>query len=278
MPINERGEFVRERSVGGKASSPPASPPYRPSPPPRSSSSSSSRAGWALAIIAALVLVGSFVWNKRQRQQTVSLPVGTSLWRGAVGSSAATLDLVQSTPAGWLGRMTYQGVIEDLAVTVRDDGTVVLMGKSYRRLKGNGSFALDTFDGRLSPDGQQLAGSYVDSRGNRGRWAVARTSSVGHIEPPSKAGNLGGTQGSQRGHQVGSKTGAAARPPALAPTLREAPYMSLDEMAALIDADIASGDYDKALGEAERAVRFYPRSTRAQALLERVRRIKSILK
>lgn len=53
---------------------------------------------------------------------------------------------------------------------------------------------------------------------------------------------------------------------------------SLEEIAGQVEAGIKDGYYDRALADAERAVRLYPGSERARALLERVRRIRSILK
>jgi hypothetical protein len=54
--------------------------------------------------------------------------------------------------------------------------------------------------------------------------------------------------------------------------------LSLEGILARADTAIRAGDYDRALADAERAVRQNPTDNRARALLERVRRIRSILK
>lgn len=53
---------------------------------------------------------------------------------------------------------------------------------------------------------------------------------------------------------------------------------TLEDLAKHIETQIDAGSYDGALQEAERAVQLYPNSARARALLERVRRIRSVLK
>jgi hypothetical protein len=53
---------------------------------------------------------------------------------------------------------------------------------------------------------------------------------------------------------------------------------SLAEIGDQVEAAIRDGDYDRALVAAERAVRLYPDRDEALSLLERVRRIRSILK
>jgi len=53
---------------------------------------------------------------------------------------------------------------------------------------------------------------------------------------------------------------------------------SLEELAGQVEAGIKDGNYERALTDAESAVRLYPGNDRARALLERVRRIRSILK
>lgn len=70
--------------------------------------------------------------------------------------------------------MSYEGIVEELAVRVNVDGTLVLSGMGYRRESGVGSFALDTFYGQLSPDGRQLQGSLIDGSRKRGQWSVIK--------------------------------------------------------------------------------------------------------
>jgi hypothetical protein len=43
-------------------------------------------------------------------------------------------------------------------------------------MSGNGSFALDTFYGQVSADGQHIQGSYSDAGGHRGPWEVTNIS------------------------------------------------------------------------------------------------------
>jgi len=95
-------------------------------------------------------------------------------WRGTVGTSPATFE-IRTTAAGKTGTVTYQGVIEELNVAASADRSIVLTGTSYQRLTGTGSFSLDTFSGQLAPDGRTMAGSYVDTSGNRGQWSASRT-------------------------------------------------------------------------------------------------------
>jgi hypothetical protein len=99
-------------------------------------------------------------------------------WRGTVGTSPATFE-IRATAAGKTGRVTYQGVIEELSVAETAGGAIVLTGTTYQRLTGTGSFSLDTFSGQVAQDGRTMAGSYVDASGNRGQWNVSRTDGVG---------------------------------------------------------------------------------------------------
>ena len=346
-----------------------------------------------VGIIGAVVLIGlvagsgSVPTTTRQTvrlapAQMVSFPGGGSQWRGMVGGSPASLDLIQQTIGGWTGRMTYQGVVEELAVSINDGGATVLAGKSYRRFKGKGSFSLDTFYGQLSADAQRIQGSYVDSAGKRGQWSVARTAAVNtrlesKPQEPDRSGLVATWQGTvatsaatldiiQNGSALagsmrylgvveeldvianndGSVTlkgtsfqrisgngsfqldtfsgvltpdrqrmsgtyvdtagnrgqwnvarvpgssaqkprvGEDATPPAnhstespdATPSAKGATSQSLDEIASLVDSEINSGNYDRALADAERGVRLYPGNTRAQALVEKVRKIRLILK
>lgn len=72
----------------------------------------------------------------------------------------------------WFGRITYSGVREELSVEVNTDCSFVLRGTSFRRLSGRGTFALDTFSGRLSSDSRSITGTYVDAANNRGQWSA----------------------------------------------------------------------------------------------------------
>ena len=118
----------------------------------------------------------------RTQVPNATLPaLATSLvgqWRGTVGNSPATLDITQQgTTQNLTGRFTYQGVVEEGGVVVKNDGNVfqlLLAGRSYRRISGTGSFSLDTFSGPLSGDGLSISGTYVDRAGNRGRWSVKK--------------------------------------------------------------------------------------------------------
>lgn len=110
-------------------------------------------------------------------------PDAVSHWQGTIGKWPASLDIFPRKAAGeWNARATYHGVVEDFAVTIKDDGSVVLAGQSYHREAGNSPFSLDTLYGLLSGDGQHLQGLRVDAT-SRGPWYVARTGSSG--EPSS---------------------------------------------------------------------------------------------
>lgn len=67
-----------------------------------------------------------------------------------------------------------------------------------------------------------------------------------------------------------------AQEPATMPSVKNSP--SIEEQASEIESLIDAGRYDGALQQAERLVRLHPSSARARSLLERVRRIRSILK
>jgi hypothetical protein len=147
---------------------------------------------WVLAC-GGVLLVGLFLGselapvpatpliNSTQTAPPVNAASATQ-WRGMVGRSPATLDLIpQSTRAGWIGRITYQGIVEELNVNMEEGGAIVLTGKSFRRIKGSGSFSLDTFRGQFLADGIQ--GSYTDSTGNRGQWKVVRVNAS--VEKPA---------------------------------------------------------------------------------------------
>jgi hypothetical protein len=240
----------------------------------------------AVIFVCLLAASGSAPTPSRQTTsiapvQYISLPSGGSQWLGMVGSSPASLDLIQQPAGGWAGRITYQGVVEELAVSTKDGGAIVLVGKSYRRFKGNGSFALDTFFGQLSVDGQRMQGPYVDSAGKRGQWSLARTERTGpKMEPKPQESDVSqkSAQKSDSHGDVEPATDRATEEPNVKPPVQGSKSPSLEEMAKQVDAEIDNGNYDRALVDAERAVRLYPGSARAQALLEKVRRIRSILK
>jgi predicted RNA-binding protein with RPS1 domain len=136
--------------------------------------------------IAAVVFLG--VWRSVRLEpgrtsavrQALAVPVQVPAqnffgeWRGKVGNSPATLEIVpQNTPDNWSGRFNYQGVIEEVRVTRKDAGGLVLTGTSFRRINGQrGGFSLDTFNGQLSGEGQCIVGSYVDQARKRGQWSV----------------------------------------------------------------------------------------------------------
>ncbi len=100
------------------------------------------------------------------------------VWRGTVSNDRrAELAIVASSTTDRLqGSITYEGVKETLAPEIRSDGTVVLQGTAYRRLSGSGSFALDTFVARLSPDQRSMSGTYRDQGGKSGVWSVIKVS------------------------------------------------------------------------------------------------------
>ncbi|HWZ46441.1 MAG TPA: zinc ribbon domain-containing protein [Candidatus Saccharimonadales bacterium] len=135
-------------------------------------------------------------WNVIKIETTESLAVSTtsllspnptmvSHWQGTIGKWPASLDILPRKTSGeWTARGVYRGVVEDFAVTIKDDGSIVLAGTSYYRESGTGPFSLDTLYGQLSADGQRLQGLRIDI-GSRGQWSVTRTgSNVGSTRPP----------------------------------------------------------------------------------------------
>lgn len=108
----------------------------------------------------------------------------TSEWHGNVRGTAAILKIIPSrTFASCTATMDYEGVLEKLSVAFSSNGSMVLTGRSYRRVSGNGVFSLDTFSGELSLDGQQLNGTYVDRANSRGAWTVSRFVEPTAIQP-----------------------------------------------------------------------------------------------
>lgn len=82
MPINERGEFVRERSVGGAPPFSPGSPQPLPQPP---DPSPLNFAGWAVAAIAILALG----WTCRLEEQSTRASADAHTCAAAVHRQAA---------------------------------------------------------------------------------------------------------------------------------------------------------------------------------------------
>lgn len=89
-----------------------------------------------------------------------------------------------------------------------------------------------------------------------------------HADPSSDFVPPAARSGSASGTSVPAVGSQSTRPNAGA----------LDDILAQADSAISRGDYDRALVEAERAVRQSPADPRARALLDKVRRIRSILK
>ena len=137
----------------------------------------SRRAGKASA---GAVLLTCAVWSLVFFTNTEVLPselagIKDTHWRGHIGRAPAALDIFQEEPGGALsGRISYEGIAEDLTVTRRADGTLALQGRAYRRESGSGPFALDTFYGAVSSDGQIIRGTLLDGARRRGEWSVSK--------------------------------------------------------------------------------------------------------
>lgn len=102
-------------------------------------------------------------------------------WHGTIGKAAASIDIFPRTPTGeWLAKGIYYGVVEDLELLVQDDGTLMFSGKSYQ-LQSEAPFALSTFYGKLSKDGNHIQGLRIDADGKRESWQVSET---GRTEQP----------------------------------------------------------------------------------------------
>lgn len=108
----------------------------------------------------------------------------SSEWHGNVRGTAADLKIMPSgSYVSCAATIDYGGVLEKLSVAFSSNGSMVLTGRSFRRLSGNGIFNLDTFSGQLSIDGQQVSGTYVDHANSRGAWRVSRFVEPTAIEP-----------------------------------------------------------------------------------------------
>ena len=104
----------------------------------------------------------------------------TTQWRGIVGKWPAIMEIMPpSTTGEWRGHVTYRNVREELTISVKQDGSVVLAGTGYEYLSGEGAFSLDTFYGQLSADGQRLQGLRIDAAQSRGPWSVTRVGTGG---------------------------------------------------------------------------------------------------
>ena len=72
------------------------------------------------------------------------------------------------------------GVEQKLSVNFKNKAgqiVIILKGTSYKkRLKGKGTYYLDTFYGTLSRDGRTIKGTYEDTCRNRGKWSVSKLS------------------------------------------------------------------------------------------------------
>ncbi len=133
-----------------------------------------------LAVTAAIILTGYTFANHENREKEKRLRTLvhdlTGVWYGKVDKSDARLTLINE---GYQlsGEIEYGGVEEKLSVEAKYLGRriyVTLKGTSYKRLKGNGNFNLDTFKGRLSGDGFVIKGVYRDTAGRGGSWIVSR--------------------------------------------------------------------------------------------------------
>jgi serine/threonine protein kinase len=99
-------------------------------------------------------------------------PLSGTRWVGTVDRNAAELEVTSPTVAV----ITYGGIRESLSVETSADGQIVFRGTAYQRVGagGFGSFSLDTFHGRLSPDRQSISGTWTDAGRRSGRWVVSR--------------------------------------------------------------------------------------------------------
>jgi len=102
----------------------------------------------------------------------------TSHWEGIIGKSDVSLDILQNSSGRWVAKAAYHGVIEELTVSVEDDGTVVLNGQSYEAQSADVLFSLSTFYGEVSSDGNHLQGLRIDASGNRDSWRLVRSKPV----------------------------------------------------------------------------------------------------
>ncbi|HEY2362126.1 MAG TPA: hypothetical protein VGK36_13480 [Candidatus Angelobacter sp.] len=106
------------------------------------------------------------------------LDVDTAIthWQGTIGKAAASIDIFPRTATGeWTARGIYYGVVEDLELLVQDDGTLVFSGRRYQLQSEAAPFALSTFFGKLSSDGNRIRGLRIDAEGKRESWQVSQT-------------------------------------------------------------------------------------------------------
>src|ERR1700733_11342883 len=133
MPINERGEFVRERSVEEQAQPPQPPPPPvmppRPAPPMASSrpSHSSSGRGFAIFAVIALLIIGGLVYRKlisgpanqqiAEQQidelegRSIGVPSGIT-WVHAIGNRGASFSAAESSHIEYPNIIPAEGTLE----------------------------------------------------------------------------------------------------------------------------------------------------------------------
>ena len=145
-----------------------------------------------LGVISSLI--ASYIWSNRSLDFSGSIPAHTpspvkknfgfltgTRWRGRVGRAPASFDISRTDGGYWTAKVRYTGIVEDLVMTINENGTIAMTGKAYRREIGNGAFALDRFSGQVSSDGEQLWGTLIDGKGLGGRWSVTKVENSSQI-------------------------------------------------------------------------------------------------
>src|SRR5579864_1837953 len=108
-------------------------------------------------------------------QLLMPVPGSIAQWRGVVGNWPAALDILPKKPTGeWRAYLTYYGIMEELTVSVRDDGSALFVGTNYQPIGRLRKFFPDILYGELSGDGRTLQGLRTDAQ-SRGQWHVSKS-------------------------------------------------------------------------------------------------------
>lgn len=157
-------------------------------------------AGTMILALTVGIMYGGFVSAKQEREAEIVRS------KAELIRSKAIQKIIQATasklPGEWHGNMDKtkiklfitrgsnqlsgkmldckHGVEQKLSVNFKNKAgqiVIILKGTSYKkRLKGKGTYYLDTFYGTLSRDGGTIKGTFEDTRRNRGKWSVSKLS------------------------------------------------------------------------------------------------------
>lgn len=134
------------------------------------------------AIIVLTPILGPMTLNKNTAafQSNDFLAITSNLsgeWKGEMNFRESSLELTQRGN-NLSGTITYNDVKESLTGEIANGAHIILRGTGYTRLKGSGSFSLDTFYGTVSDNGKTIRGDYKDTANHSGNWFVTKVRDV----------------------------------------------------------------------------------------------------